>query len=240
MRLTNVSFRYRRRDPSVIRQIDAALVPGDVVELAGANGAGKSTLLRLLADLLRPTGGAITGRPAAVGLAPDRFPTEQPFTVSGYLDHMRRVCGAGRWEPWAERLNLSPLLGVRLRELSKGSAHKVGLVQALMAEPGLLLLDEPFAGLDPGTRAELPPVVAELSARGAVVVVADHQGELRGLPSLRRWVLTDGRLSETAPPVTGEGVTVEVTVPADALGAFLERMRGEGYPARPVSLEESR
>ncbi|TXK42955.1 ATP-binding cassette domain-containing protein [Nonomuraea sp. C10] len=300
MRLTDVSFRYRRRDPSVIREAAAELSPGDVVELTGANGAGKSTLLRLLAGLLRPTGGAITGRPAAVGLAPDRFPGEQPFTVSGYLDHMARVCG-GRWRPWAERLNMEQLLGVRLRELSKGSAHKVGLAQALMAEPGLLLLDEPFAGLDSGTRDELPPIVAELSARGAIVVTADHQGGLRDLPSLRHWTITDGRLVETTPArtpvlagklagttpqgpaedavegIAGEpavtpdttattvgspageaggravggsadggvgvdrgGVAVEVTVPVGDLGAFLERMRGEGYPARPVSGEESR
>lgn len=254
MRLTDVSFRYRRRDPSVIREADAELFPGDVVELTGANGAGKSTLLRLLAGLLRPTGGAITGRPAAVGLAPDRFPGEQPFTVSGYLDHMARVCG-GRWRPWAERLNMGQLLDVRLRELSKGSAHKVGLAQALMAEPGLLLLDEPFAGLDSGTRDELPPIVAELSARGAVVVAADHQGGLRALPSLRHWTITDGRLVETTPArapvpagklsgtagrVDGGGVAVEVTVPVGNLGAFLERMRGEGYPARALSGEESR
>lgn len=236
-----------------MREVDAHLSPGDVVELAGPNGAGKSTLLRLLAGLLRPTGGAITGRPAVVGLAPDRFPSGQPFTVSRYLDHMARVCG-GDWRPWAERLSMGHLLNVRLRELSKGSAHKVGLAQALMTEPGLLLLDEPFAGLDTGTRAELQPIVAELSARGTIVVVSDHQGGLRGLPSLRHWTLVEGRLRETAPGGAGAAgtaaiktgtagagtVAVEVTVPAADLGTFLERMRGEGYPARPVSVEESR
>ncbi|WP_336215681.1 ABC transporter ATP-binding protein [Nonomuraea sp. LPB2021202275-12-8] len=250
MRLSNVSFRYKRRDQPVIREIDALLTPGDVIELTGANGAGKSTLLRLLAGLTRPTSGTITGRPAVVGLAPDRFPAEQPFTVSAYLDHMSRVRGGARWEPWAERLNMTHLLGMRLLALSKGSAHKVGLAQSLMADPGLLLLDEPFAGLDADTREALPPIVEELSARGVIVIVSDHQGGLRTLTSARRWSLTDGRLRVTAaaPPapatiedgLTEELVTVAVTLPAGEVAAFVDRMRREGHEAREMTAEESR
>ena len=93
MRLSKVSFRYRRRDPSVIQGVDAHLDPGDVIEVAGANGAGKSTLLGLLAGLDQPSSGTIAERPAVVGFAPDRFPMEQPFTVSSYLRHMSRVRG---------------------------------------------------------------------------------------------------------------------------------------------------
>ncbi|WP_084965125.1 ATP-binding cassette domain-containing protein [Thermoactinospora rubra] len=194
MRLSNVSFRYGRRAPAVIRHADASLAPGDVVELTGVNGAGKSTLLRLLAGLVRPTAGTVTGRPAVVGFAPDRFPVDQPFTVAGYLRHMARIRGGAPWEPWLDRLAVRHLLGMRLGELSKGSAHKVGLAQALMADPGLLVLDEPFAGLDEDTGAALPSIVADLAARGAIVVVSDHQGGLRGLPGLRHWSLAGGRL----------------------------------------------
>ncbi|WP_049564815.1 ATP-binding cassette domain-containing protein [Nonomuraea sp. SBT364] len=241
MRLSNVSFRYRRRDQSVIRDVNSQVSPGDVIELSGVNGAGKSTLLRLLAGLISPTTGTITGRPAVVGLAPDRFPIEQPFTVAGYLDHMARARGGARWQPWAERLTMNHLLDVRLGELSKGSAHKVGLAQALMAEPGLLLLDEPFAGLDADTRDALPPIVADLSARGVVVVASDHQGGLGVLPSVRHWSLRDGVLRETAQaaPALPESVTVEVTLPAGEVTTFVQRMRAEGYAARELT-EESR
>ncbi|MFI6299593.1 ATP-binding cassette domain-containing protein [Nonomuraea sp. NPDC050790] len=199
MDLSNVSFRYRRRAPDVIRHADATLSPGDVIELTGANGAGKSTLLRLLAGLTRPTRGKLSGRPRTVGYAPDHLPTAQPFTVAAYLDHMARIRRAATWRPWADRLNLTPLVRLPLRELSKGSAHKVALVQALMCDPGLLLLDEPFAGLDTATREALPGIVAELAGRGTIVVAGDHEAGLHDLPSLRHWTLTDGFLREPSP-----------------------------------------
>ncbi|GAB2963608.1 ATP-binding cassette domain-containing protein [Nonomuraea fastidiosa] len=238
MRLSKVAYRYRRRHPLVIEEADASLSPGDVIELTGANGAGKSTLLRLLAGLARPTSGTITDRPAVVGFAPDRFPTDQPFTVADYLRHMSLVRGGARWEPWAERLGMGHLLGTALADLSKGSAHKVGLAQALMAEPGLLILDEPFAGLDADTRAALPGIATEVAGRGGIVVASDHQGGLRELPGLRQWAIVDGRLKEgAASPSPPARATVAVTLPADELPGFLARMREEGYEAR--RLEES-
>ncbi|NUW37968.1 ATP-binding cassette domain-containing protein [Nonomuraea sp. SMC257] len=261
MWLTQVSFRYRRRDRYVIEAAEARLAPGDVVELTGANGAGKSTLLRLLAGLTRPTSGAVTDRPAVVGYVPDRFPTGQPFTVAGYLRHMARVRGGARWEPWAERVGLDAFSEVRLRELSKGTAHKVGLVQALMAEPGLLVLDEPFAGLDQDTRDALPQIVTEVTERGGIVVASDHQGGLGTLDGVRLWSLRSARLIEHPPSsspadssalddsldgspgvfaASGDAVAVEVRVPARDLDGFLRRMRDDGYPARALTEEEAR
>ncbi|MEV0199939.1 ATP-binding cassette domain-containing protein [Nonomuraea sp. NPDC050691] len=254
MWLTEVSFRYRRRDRYVIEAAEAHLSPGDVVELTGPNGAGKSTLLRLLAGLTRPTSGAVTGRPAIVGYVPDRFPTGQSFTVAGYLRHMARVRGGARWEPWAERVGLDGFAGVRLGELSKGTAHKVGLVQALMAEPGLLVLDEPFAGLDRDTRDALPDIVTEVAARGGIVVASDHQGGMGAVDGLRLWSLRSARLVEHPPsssppssfppspaePKAAEDlVAVEVSVPARDLDGFLRRMRDDGYPARALTGEET-
>ncbi|MFC4013030.1 ATP-binding cassette domain-containing protein [Nonomuraea purpurea] len=237
MRLTKVFFRYRRRDPFVIQGAEAQLAPGEVIELTGVNGAGKSTLLRLLSGLSHPTSGTITGRPEVVGFAPDRFPTDQPFTVTAYLSHMSRVRGGARWEPWVERLNMGHLLTVPLGELSKGSAHKVGLTQALMAAPGLLILDEPFAGLDADTRETLPEIATEIAGRGGIVIVSDHQGGMRGLPGLRHWSLLDGHLKEGTTPLTTDApptATVAVTLPTADLAHFLTRMREEGYQARQI------
>jgi ABC-type Mn2+/Zn2+ transport system ATPase subunit len=239
MRLSKVSFRYRRRDPFVIESADASLLPGDVIELTGVNGAGKSTLLRLLAGLAGPTRGTITGRPEVVGFAPDRFPAGQPFTVTAYLRHMSRVRGGARWEPWAERLAMGHLLHLPLGELSKGSAHKVGLVQALMAEPGLLILDEPFAGLDADTREALPSIAAEVAARGGMVVASDHQGGLRDLPSVRRWSLIDGHLKEgtTAPAPASPAVSTRTADTAHTPAAGPARTPAAGTAQTPVSTQ---
>ncbi|MEZ0076796.1 ATP-binding cassette domain-containing protein [Planotetraspora sp. GP83] len=253
MRLSNLSFRYGRRDPWVLSGVGLAFDPGDVVEVVGPNGTGKSTLLRLLAGLLRPVKGAIEERPGTVGYAPERFPADQPFTVAAYLRHMadiRRVNPA-RIGEWTERLGMDHLLGRRLPELSKGSAHKVGLVQALVCEPGLLILDEPFAGLDAATRAELPRIIGEVSARGGIVVVSDHQGGLRAFPALRRHEVRDGTVRDLpAEAAAGDApahdagapmpmTVLEVAVAAPKAAELADRLRAEGHAVR-VTREAAR
>ncbi|TLP51365.1 ABC transporter ATP-binding protein [Microbispora triticiradicis] len=240
MRIASVSFRYGRRDPWVLSDADLVLDPGDVAEVVGPNGTGKSTLLRLAAGLLRPVRGRVEGRPRVVGYAPERFPADQPFTVAAYLRHMaavRRVT-QDTIGHWSERLGMDHLLGRRLPDLSKGSAHKVGLAQALLAEPGLLVLDEPFAGLDAATRAELPRIIGEIGARGGIVVVSDHQGDLRDFPGLRRFEVRDRAVRELEPvePAGEEPLTVlEVAVPASRAAELAGRLRAEGCTVRSTA-----
>ncbi|MGW0059653.1 ABC transporter ATP-binding protein [Streptosporangium sandarakinum] len=193
MRLSQVSFRYSRRGPWILEDVELTLRPGSVVEVTGRNGAGKSTLLRLLAGFVPPTRGSVSGRPRVVGYAPDVFPTGQPFTVSAYLTHMTRVRGASPAAAGdlARRLNAVHLLDLPLGDLSKGSAQKVGLIQSLLGPPDLLILDEPFAGLDERTRAELPAVIGEIAARGGTVVVSDHQNQLREFPGADHCLVAD-------------------------------------------------
>ncbi|MEV0969585.1 ATP-binding cassette domain-containing protein [Microtetraspora glauca] len=247
MRVSNLSFRYRRQDPWVLSDVDLTLAPGDVVEIVGRNGAGKSTLLRLLAGLLTPVDGVIADRPRVVGYAPERFPAEQPFTVAGYLRHM---AGIRRIDPraveiWAERLGMEHLLGHRLPDLSKGSAHKVGLAQALLCGPELLILDEPFAGLDAATRTELPVIIGEVAERGGTVVLSDHQGDLRGFSGLRRVEVGETTAREVAPGPDDPGeaepaerVTIlEVTVTASRARELAARLREEGHTVRMSEAE---
>ncbi|WP_433414956.1 ABC transporter ATP-binding protein [Microtetraspora malaysiensis] len=231
----------------MLSNVDLAFARGDVTEIVGRNGAGKSTLLRLLAGLLRPVDGTIADRPDVVGYAPERFPVDQPFTVADYLRHMARIrrTDLGAVETWAERLGMDHLLGHRLADLSKGSAHKVGLAQALLGGPGLLVLDEPFAGLDAATRAELPLIIREVAERGGLVVVSDHQGDLRGFPGLRRIEVGGTTAREVAPEVAGaepddpadsgppEAVTIlEVVVTLSRARELADRLRGEGHTVR--------
>jgi ABC-type multidrug transport system ATPase subunit len=253
MRLKDVSFRYARRSPWILHDVSVDLEPGRIVEFSGANGAGKSTLLRLIAGLLRPRRGEIDGRPAQVAYAPERFPSDQPFTVAAYLGfmtRMRRLPDAAA-QPWIERLGLSSLLDVPLPKLSKGSAQKVGLAQALSSGAGLLVLDEPFAGLDAPTGADVPGALGELAVTGTTIVVSDHQGCLAGLPHIDRHRVEnrgvsgplryDDRRAATErekahrEQTTGRGVTLEIVVAPDEAEAVVAKLRADGHQVRRVS-----
>ncbi|MEU6748894.1 ATP-binding cassette domain-containing protein [Spirillospora sp. NPDC046719] len=237
MRLDDVAFRYHRRGPWVLRDVTLSLPPGSVTEVTGRNGAGKSTLLRLIAGLRGPQKGSVRERPSRIGYAPERFPVDQPFTVRSYLGHMAAV----RRVPedaigtWAERLAFDHLLHVRLPELSKGSAQKVGLAQALMDDPGLLILDEPFAGLDAATRDTLPGLIAGLAADGATVVISDHQRCIESLPGIDRLQVAGGtvtRLAAGDEPDAPRLTVLEVVVPEADADTVETKLRADGYTVR--------
>ncbi|MEU8255876.1 ABC transporter ATP-binding protein [Micromonospora inaquosa] len=235
MRLEDVWLRYHRRGPWVLRGIDVRIGPGEVAVVLGRNGVGKSTLLQVAAGVLRPGRGRVTDRPARVGWVPERFPADQPFTVARYLTGMARVAGLGRAAAdeavtsWTDRLGLSAFRSVRLPELSKGTAQKVGLAQAMLRPPGLLVLDEPWEGLDAATRELVPELIAEVLAADGSVLVSDHRGETIQLPAARRWLVADGSLSEETPSTDETFAVVEVAVPAARVAGTVARLRAEGH-----------
>ncbi|MBB4940381.1 ABC-type multidrug transport system ATPase subunit [Streptosporangium album] len=231
-----MSFRYSRRGPWVLRDVDLTLRAGSVIEVTGRNGAGKSTLLRLLAGIIPPSRGSIADRPRVVGYAPDVFPVDQPFTVIAYLTHMARIRGvspAGAREP-AGRLNATHLLDQPLGDLSKGSAQKAGLIQALLAPPDLLILDEPFAGLDEQTRAELPVIIGEIAASGGTVVVSDHQNQLQDFPGADHWLVDGGAVSVQSGERPRQAV-IEVIVDAAEADEVEQKLRADGHTTRRIS-----
>lgn len=235
MRLEDVWLRYHRRGPWVLRQTDVRIGPGEVAVVLGHNGVGKSTLLQLAAGVLRPTRGRVVDRPAAVGWVPERFPADQPFTVAHYLTAMARVTGLSgvaadrAVERWVERLGLARFRGVRLPQLSKGTAQKVGLAQALLRPPGLLVLDEPWEGLDAAARELVPELVGEVLAEGGSVLVSDHRGETVRLPGARHWTVADGTVTEAAPSGGAAVAVVELAVPAARLAGTVARLRADGH-----------
>ncbi|MEV1060103.1 ABC transporter ATP-binding protein [Micromonospora chalcea] len=235
MRLDGVWFRYHRHGLWVLRQVDVAVGPGEVAVVLGRNGAGKSTLLQLTAGVLRPSRGRVADRPPVVGWVPERFLADQPFTVGAYLTAMGRVAGlpgpaADRAvRHWVERLGLARFHDVRLPRLSKGTAQKVGLAQALLRPPGLLVLDEPWEGLDAAAREAVPEIIGEVLAAGGAVLVSDHRGETVRLPGARHWSVTDGTVTEQAPSGGAAVAVVELAVPAAGLAAAVARLRADGH-----------
>lgn len=233
MRFDQVWFRYARRADWTLRTVDATVEPGDTVVVLGRNGVGKSTLLQLAAGVLRPVRGAVRGRPRVVGWVPERFPADQPFTAEQYLTRMaamRGLRGTAEADRWIERLGLGEHRYTRLSALSKGTAQKVGLAQALLVVPGLLVLDEPWEGLDSVARTLIPQLVGEVTAAGGAVLVSDHRGEIAGLPDAIRWTVAEGAVtSEASRAGEHDEVVVEVAVRRADADDTVARLRGDGH-----------
>ncbi|MFI6638383.1 ATP-binding cassette domain-containing protein [Streptomyces sp. NPDC050504] len=214
MRLQGVSKRYGRGS-WVLRDVAADVPEGAVVAFRGGNGSGKSTLLRMIAGLSRPTHGTVTGRPDVVGYVPDRFAPAERMSAGAYLTHLGRIRGlgtreaSGRARGLLERLALVGGADAELRTLSKGNAQKVALAQALLVAPGLLVLDEPWSGLDASAHGVLAEIVAEVARAGGAVVFTDHGEAACEARASHSYAVRDGRVTPTA--VTAKAVAAAVT-----------------------------
>jgi ABC-2 type transport system ATP-binding protein len=169
-----------------LHELDLAVERGEVFGFLGPNGAGKTTAIRLLLDLLRPTAGTIRvlgEDPARDGVALRRrigylagdFVADGRQTAGqllAFLGDLRGGVPAQRVDALAERLGLE--LHRPIRALSKGNRQKVGLVQAFMHAPELLILDEPTSGLDPLVQQTFLAMVREARDAGATVFMSSH------------------------------------------------------------------
>ena len=166
--------------------LDLAVEAGSVLGFLGPNGAGKTTAIRMLAGLIRPTRGTaeIAGFDVArerravharIGYLSGEFRAYRDLTAARYLRYLvdlRGGAGRERVGELAERLDLP--LDRRIAELSHGNRQKVGLVQALMADPPVLLLDEPTQGLDPLVQREFLALIGAARDRGCAVLLSSH------------------------------------------------------------------
>jgi ABC-type multidrug transport system ATPase subunit len=175
-------------DVVALEALDLVVPVGQRVVLVGHNGSGKTTLLRMAAGLLEPTGGTVEifGAPAgsmdartALSYLPD---TPVLYDDLSVLEHVEYTCRLHEAEGWEERaVALLDDLGLTARaddlpaRFSRGLRQKTAIALALIRPFGLLLVDEPFVGLDPPGRDAFVELVADASASGATVVVATHQ-----------------------------------------------------------------
>ena len=218
--------------------------PGEVVGLLGPNGAGKTTTVKMLLGLVHPTSGSATlfgepvSSPAArrrVGYLPERFQFPSWMTGMGLLTLHGRLAGldadARRHHATAalELVGLSGRESDRIGGYSKGMQQRIGLAQALVGDPALVILDEPTSALDPIGRRDVREVVRNLRARGTAVVLNSHllsEVEMvcdRVVILDRGHVVRSGRLDELA------GTALEVRVRLTAVDArALELLGGHG------------
>ncbi|MEU1457389.1 ABC transporter ATP-binding protein [Streptomyces avermitilis] len=181
--------------------MDMEVSTGDVLAVVGSNGSGKSTLLRILAGLSQPTSGSVSGRPPHIGYVPDRFTAHDRISAISYLTHMGRIRGMSasaartRGNHLLERLSLVGGRSASLRTLSKGNAQKVALAQALLVQPDLLVLDEPWSGLDASAHRVLAEIIDETAAQGGAVVFTDHREAITETHADSVYVISDGRVT---------------------------------------------
>ncbi|AUX69667.1 hypothetical protein CHX26_09320 [Porphyrobacter sp. HT-58-2] len=171
-----------------VDDLSFAVSAGEIFGFLGGNGAGKTTTLRMVLDIIRPTSGTIK----VFGAAPDRratsaigfLPEERglysamsaidTIVYFGRLKGLREPLARSRGMELLERFDLAERAKSRIGDMSKGMAQKVQLATALINEPELLMLDEPFSGLDPVNQGLLETEILRAARRGAAVIFSTH------------------------------------------------------------------
>jgi ABC-2 type transport system ATP-binding protein len=210
LKLRAIDKRFRRH--RVLSDLNLTVTRGEIVGLLGPNGSGKTTTLRLAAGYLWPDSGRVflneqsltpesTALRQRIGYLPERIPLYDPLTVRQQLVFVARARGLrgaavrSAVTEAAAAFDLEPVIARVVGRLSKGFRQRVGLAQALLGEPDLLLLDEPTSGLDPFQILEAREMIRRASAHRAVIVSTHIVQEISALCS-RVVYLREGRLVE--------------------------------------------
>jgi ABC-2 type transport system ATP-binding protein len=180
---------FRRRSIHALRGVSFTVESGSIFGLLGPNGAGKTTLIKVLLGLVRPTGGnaSLLGRPAGdrrgrrnVGYLPESHRIPRHLTGNSALSYYGGLSGLRPCEIHHRRAEMLKRVGltgwgdVSVKKYSKGMLQRLGLAQAMLHDPELLILDEPTDGVDPVGRSEIRAVLYELKAAGKTIFINSH------------------------------------------------------------------
>jgi ABC-2 type transport system ATP-binding protein len=244
---------YRKRE--AVAGLDLAIPRGCVYGILGPNGAGKTTTIHMLLGLVRPTGGTarVLGRPPGdrsamrrIGFQPEQTALYPFLTASEYLHTMGSLSGVPHRDlptRVAEAIQLSGLMGRsgdRIGTFSHGMRQRVGLAQAILHQPEILVLDEPTNGLDPIGRRDVRNLILHLKERGTTVLLNSHLLSEVEQTCDEVAILKDGRVirSGTLDDLTADGSAIDVEVEEmneagmTALRAVTKKLRMQGMPPR--------
>ncbi len=233
---SGLTKRYGRR--TALRDVSFEAAPGELLAVIGPNGAGKTTLLSILAGIQRPDAGAVTRSPREVGWVPQQPALYTKLSVAENLQLFARLERVPDPQAAVARMLEQTALADRADEevgrLSGGNRQRVNIAIGLLAEPPVLLLDEPAASLDPRQRARLWDFIAALVARGTTVIFSTHDVQEAERYANRVLVLADGELLFSGG--AGElAATVDATVGSEAAGprdfetAFVHFLHERGH-----------
>ena len=166
----------------VLRDVNLEIPAGQVLGLLGPNGAGKSTLMKILIGLWKADSGTVSV-PERIGYLPENNPLYEEMYVTEYLEFMAKMTNVqdpmSNVNALIERVGLTPERHKHIRELSKGYRQRVGLAQALLGNPELLILDEPTTGLDPNQLVEIRALIRDLGKERTVILSTHIMQEVR-------------------------------------------------------------
>lgn len=207
LKINRLTKQYK--DKLAVDNVSLKLTPG-IWGLLGANGAGKTTMMRMVAGILKPTSGGVFYDGLSIddlgesyrdifGYLPQTFGFYPEFTVKSYLEYMSALKGIGKKdasltiERLLQMLALSDVKNKKIRRLSGGMQRRVGIAQALLNDPEILILDEPTSGLDPGERVRFRNILAEFAKERIILISTHIVSDVENIAT-RNAVMKDGRI----------------------------------------------
>jgi ABC-2 type transport system ATP-binding protein len=226
-----------------LEQLSLEIPQGTVFGILGPNGAGKTTFLRIVMGFVFPTAGTIHRgvlTPAHIGYLPERAFYPLRFSIGDYLDAQARLAGlAGpsRREAVKRLLHQVGLMAVPNQQLgacSRGMLQRLGLAQAMLSNPDLLVLDEPALGLDPAGQVFMREQIASLQRAGKTVLLSSHHLDEVTRVCSHVAVLSQGRLVRTGPLASILAPRAQIIIRTGPLPTEVTRQLGDRFPSTTV------
>ncbi|MFJ8063538.1 ATP-binding cassette domain-containing protein [Psychrobacillus sp. NPDC096426] len=184
---------------TILQHVSFKIEENISIAIRGSNGSGKSTLLKLLAGIYEPTSGKLIRNTNKIGYVPEHFPEGLRFKVKEYLTLVASFQGIPEKDMETELskyislFGIEPFINTPLKKCSKGTKQKVGILQALLIKPDILLLDEPLTGLDPNSQQNLISILEKLKT-SMTIIFTTHEDLLVDNIANQILYVNDGRV----------------------------------------------
>ncbi|QFR23471.1 ATP-binding cassette domain-containing protein [Schleiferilactobacillus harbinensis] len=204
--VSHIAHQFNRQP--LLQDVSFTVQAGEAVMLTGANGSGKSTLLRIIAGLLRPRSGTVTFAPDLLwqwcpdSLSREALQTRTFLTECGQIGGLPAADRQTQITALAAEFALTPYLATPLRNLSKGNRQKAAVIQALLGNPGLILMDEPLSGIDKDARPKIITYLQRFRQAGGALVVIAHEPAVIQQLGTTVYRLAEGQLRPENGPTT--------------------------------------
>ncbi|OAB35989.1 ABC transporter ATP-binding protein [Paenibacillus glacialis] len=232
IRLEHISKDFDQR--AVLQDVTLSIGQNETIALIGANGSGKSTLLRIICGLIRPSSGKIHStldKEMRISYVPERFPKIR-LTPQEYLLSMGRIQGLNkdflnrRIKELMEQFGLTEARNKRMNLFSKGMLQKVNIMQAVLAQPDLLVLDEPLSGLDAASQQDLLRLLQEMKRQNITMILTCHESILLNELADRVISLQQGRVVLNNIQGQKSYVIIHFKLPHDVSTLSMEQLGG--------------